>query len=96
MMEMTRMTSVVIKVLDRVDGRKTMREVALCMMMMMMMMIVVMLTITISYVLEYVAALAWIGLGGERIDPEEGEVIVSNDCFGGTLYIKISAVGGTF
>ena len=70
--------------------------IMMMMMMMRIIMTVVMLTLTISYVLEYVAALAWMGLGGERIDPEEGEVIVSNDCFGGTLYIKISAVGGTF
>ena len=101
MMMRTRMTSTMIKVLDRVDGRKTMREVALCMMMMMMMMMVMrvvklVMTIMISYFLGYVSALAWMGLGGERTDPEEGEVIVSNDWFWATFILSKYCFGGTF
>ena len=45
--------------------------------------------IMISNFPGYVSALAWMGLGGERTDPEEGEVIVSNDWFWATfLYLR--------
>ena len=47
------------------------------------------MTIMIFHFLGYISALAWMGLGGERTDPEEGEVIVSNDWFWATfLYLR--------
>ena len=53
------------------------------------------MTIMIFHFLGYVSALAWMGLGGERTDPEEGEVIVSNDLFWAT-FLYLSFFMGNF
>ena len=47
------------------------------MMKMMMVMMMVMMIMTIFYVFVHFSALAWMGLGGERTDPEDGEVTLA-------------------